>query len=175
VSYEQINGRSKHYVELNNCFDGATNIRAGDTVIFAVQDAFPANSTIPGYVAHILTGTTNDRSAVYRINIDSNNIVTLNLLMQTVPGDIVTVKKGKTYAGRDLCFEAYARRGVVPRWWPFSSTLLVDPTSTDKLVKPHAETTFDQRGTRFFSHRDQYSGPEITDIYLKFPKTTVFE
>ena len=52
--------------------------------------------------------------------------------------------------------------------------LIASSTGPDSLVRAHQETTFDQRGTRFFSYRDQYAGPEINDKYIKFPRIGEF-
>lgn len=152
--------------------DGDTAFADGDTVIFVQPESFGPDK--PGYFERILFGQADEKSYVYRVNIDSWNMVTLTVAHVTQPGDIVTVLKGATYANRRLNFEAYPLHGTSPRWWPFNKPLLVDANITDKLVKPHQETTFDQRGTRFISYRDQYADIDSTAKYIKFPYNGVF-
>jgi len=141
---------------------------------------FSKSVKVPGFVEHIFDGIPNQRAGVYKINIDDSNIVTLSLVRNTNPGDIVEVERGVTYGPNStrgptrLYFESYTRRGNVPRWWKFEGNLIIDPDTNDSLVKSHKETTFDQRGTRFFNYRDQYAGPEEQAKYIKFPKYGVF-
>lgn len=134
---------------------------------------FSETVKIPGFIDHVLEGKPNERSGIYRINI-LNNYVTLSLVKQIKPGDIVSVEKGSTYAGRKMYFEAYAQRGNVPRWWTLTQKLYIEPDSGENTIKPHKETTFDSRGTRFFSYRDQYAEPESLAKYIKFPNYGVF-
>jgi hypothetical protein len=129
---------------------------------------------IPGFNEYILTGRDNERSGIYRINIDSSDTVTLTLLHKVVAGDIVAVRRGVKYGGKRMYFEAYVQHGDVPRWLVLMQDLIAAATGTDSLVRAHQETTFDQRGTRFFSYRDQYAGPEINDKYIVFPKIGEF-
>jgi hypothetical protein len=140
---------------------------------FYSQQPYSHASKIPGFVEHILEGKQNLRSAIYRIHI-IDGIVTLQLQQNINPGDIVDVLSGATYAGRQMYFEAYVKHGNVPRWWTLTQRLYVDPASGESMVKPHKETTFDSRGTRFFSYRDQYAEPETSTKYIKFPKYGVF-
>jgi hypothetical protein len=121
-----------------------------------------------------MTGYSNKRSAVFRINI-VNSRINLTIAHQTAPGDIVTITKGATNAGKELFFEPLPTRGPAPQWRLLTQTFIDDNTGgTDKLVKPHKETTFDQRGTRFFSYRDHYSDIDGSAKYIKFPRDGVF-
>lgn len=129
---------------------------------------------VPGYIEHILENKENLRSAVYKIRI-TNDIVTLELERKTAPGDIVRIKSGATYANKQMYFEPYVRHGNVPRWWVLTQKLYINPTNGESLIAPHKETTFDNRGTRFFSNRDQYSNPDKSTKYIKFPKNGVFK
>lgn len=129
---------------------------------------------IPGFVDHIMTGTFNERAAIYQISIDSNGYVTLTLKTPVIAGDIVAIQSGKRYGGKKLCFEAYVVNGNVPRWTVFSDKLLIESTGDSSLISTHKETTFDNRGTRFFSGRDQYAAPDSKAKYIKFPKLGVF-
>ena len=140
---------------------------------WAISMPYGVAELIPGYKEYILEGRENQRAGIYQINISGDD-VTLTQIATTAPGDIVTIAQGTQYGGKQLYFEAYPRHGNVPRWWVFTADLRFDPTSNDKLIAEHKETTFDQRGTRFFSHRDQYAGPETDAKYIKFPKIGEF-
>lgn len=172
TSYSSINGLTVADLQALGGIDGDTDFADGDTVIFVQPESF--GNQKPGYFERIMLGLADEKSYVYRVNIDSYNMVTLSVAHVTKPGDIVNVVKGATYAGRRLNFEAYPLHGTSPRWWPFNKALLVDPNISDKLVKPHQETTFDQRGTRFISYRDQYADIDSTAKYIKFPNNGVF-
>jgi hypothetical protein len=171
-SYSSINGLTQADLIAAGGIDGDIEFADGDTVIFVQPESF--GNQKPGYFEQIMFGLKDKKSYVYRVNIGSYNMVTLEEAHATKPGDIVTVEKGETYAGRRLNFEAYPLHGTSPRWWPFNKDLIVDANTTDKLIKPHQETTFDQRGTRFISNRDQYADIDSTAKYIKFPNNGVF-
>lgn len=170
--FEEINGKTQGYIRINRVLDGAETFADGETLIFAQQDQFPAD--VPGYFDYISRGVENQRSAVWKINIGDDNIVTLTIERETRPGDIVTATKGTKYPGVTLNFEAYSIHRAYPLWWPFNRTLIDDPLYPESTITPHKETTFDQRGTRFFSYRDQYADIEAEAKYIKFPKDGVF-
>lgn len=172
VPFDEINGRTQGYIRINQSLDGIGVFADGETLIFAHQEDFP--DSVPGYLDYILTGVDNLRSAVWRINIGDDNIVTLTVERLTNPGDIVTAAKGTKYLGQTLNFEAYPLHRSVPMWWPFAKPLINDPLYPESTVKTHKETTFDQQGTRFFSYRDQYADIEAEAKYIKFPKDGVF-
>lgn len=171
IPYSEINGQTVEYIVDNGGLDGATELANGETVIFTQPETF--GNEVPGYLDKILYGVLDEKAAVYQISIDGG-IVTLTPARQTQAGDIVRVINGVTYGGRRMNFEAYPLHGFVPRWWTFTQQLIADPTISDQLVKPHRETTFDQRGTRFFSYRDQYADLDSKAKYIKFPKSGVF-
>jgi hypothetical protein len=172
-SYSSINGKTVADINALGGIDGDTNFKDGDTVIFVQPETFGPEK--PGYFEKIMFGNLDEKSFVYQININQEwNIVTLSVFRQTRPGDIVTVTKGITYKNKKLNFEAYPLHGISPRWWPFNKNLTLDPNSMDNLVEARQETTFDQRGTRFISYRDQYADIDSTAKYIKFPNNGVF-
>lgn len=172
AAYDEINNLPLSVVRSTGSIDGVTNFVDGETLVFYQQDKFP--SSVPGFDDNILKGVENKRSAVFRINIDQDQIVTLTKLRSTACGDVITIAGGITYANRRMNFEAYSLHGFAPRWWIFTKPLSYDSVTTESLVRPHQETTFDQRGTRFFSYRDQYADLDSTAKYIKFPKDGVF-
>lgn len=172
VGYNEIDGVNVYTAMTNGVIDGSMLFQDGETLIFEQQNNFP--TTVAGWLDHIMTGYSNKRSAVFRINI-INSRISLTVEHQTRPGDIVTITKGSTNAGKVLYFEPLPKHGPVPLWWTMTQTLLSDISGgSDSLVKPHKETTFDQRGTRFFSYRDHYTDLDKSAKYIKFPKDGVF-
>jgi hypothetical protein len=172
AAYNDIQGVSVYTVMTSGAIDGSMLFQDGETLIFIQQDKFPAS--VAGWLDHVMVGYSNKRSAVFRINI-VNSRINLTVAHQTAPGDIVTISKGASNAGSTLYFEPLPKHGPVPLWWPLTQTLLDSQSGgTDKLAKAHKETTFDQRGTRFFSYRDHYSDIDSSAKYIKFPKDGVF-
>lgn len=171
-AYDEIHGQLVSTVRATGSIDGVTDFVSGQTLVFYQQDKFP--DSVPGHMDHIMYGFENERSAVYRIDIGSDQVITLTKVRATNPGDVITIAGGVTYAKRRMNFEAYSLHGFVPRWWTFTKELAYDSVTTESLAKPHYETTFDQRGTRFFSYRDHYADLDSTAKYIKFPKDGVF-
>lgn len=170
--YDEINGRTVGYIIDNKSLDGAEEFTGGQTVIFARQDGiFP--DQVPGYIEQILYAATNERAAVYQINIE-DGVVFLEKVRDTLPGDVVKITSGTVYKNLRLYFEAYTKHGTVPRWWPLTVPLVSDIASGETVIVQHNETTFDRRGTRFFTNRDQYAGPETDAKYIVFPKIGAF-
>jgi len=176
AGFDDIHSKGIDEVIQNGNLDGSTSIVDGETVIFYQQDNFPEGAR--DYNDYIERGTPNQRSAVYEIKLQNNGqLIQLNLIRYTQPGDIVTVRKGTVYGGENMVFEAYATHGPVPQWWFFEAELtdLLDSTEpTEKLLKPHVQTTFDKNATKFIGNRDHFADLDTTGKYIKFPKNGVF-
>lgn len=172
-AYNSINSKTKTDIIADGGIDGDINFVDGNTVIFVQPETF--GTAKPGYFDSILfVNARNEQSYIYRINVDEWNMVTLSVFRETIPGDIVTVTGGDTYANQRLNFEAYPLHGTSPRWWPFNRPLLIDADTSDSVIKPHKETTFDQKGTRFISNRDEFTDIDSMAKYIKFPNNGVF-
>jgi hypothetical protein len=105
----------------------------------------------------------NQRAAVWQINIDTNNIVTLHLVKGTDLYDTIFVRNGFTYGGTNIYFDPVIKSAkTVPNY-----SIVPQQIRT-------TYTTFDQNGTRFYDHRDSYVVPEQGDKYIKFTKIGVF-
>jgi hypothetical protein len=105
----------------------------------------------------------NQRAAVWQISIDTNNIVTLNLIKGTDLYDTIFVRNGFTYGGTNIYFDPVVKSGkTVPNY-----SIVPQQIRT-------TYTTFDQNGTRFYDYRDSYVVPEQGDKYIKFTKIGVF-
>ena len=185
IPFSDINGRTLSYIAENGGFDFVYTGVANKTLIFAKQENYSVDTNtawerytsafdedgfdsanfdeveiVPGYF-----DSTNERSGVYKILVDSNNIVTL-VLQQTVDTDerVDVNIGGLTYGGKRLFYDPSVKTGnTVPDY-----SLLSDESLTD-------QTTFDGNGTRFFKYKDSYEEPDINDAYIKWPQVGVFE
>jgi hypothetical protein len=105
----------------------------------------------------------NQRAAVWQVNIDTDNIVTLTLIKGIDYYDTVYVRNGFTYGGTNIYFDPVVKSNkTVPNY-------SIVPQQIRTIY-----TTFDQNGTRFYDNRDSYVVPEQGDKYIKFTKIGVF-
>jgi len=107
----------------------------------------------------------NQRSGIWRLDIDANNIVTLTWRQEILIGEKVRINQGSQYGNTIAVYDPQLKPNeTVP-----SFTILVsenNPSST--------RTTFDGNGTKIIDYRDIYVIPESGDKYLKFPQIGVF-
>jgi hypothetical protein len=105
----------------------------------------------------------NQRAAVWQVNIDTDNIVTLTLVRAIDYYDTVYVRNGFTYGDTNIYFDPVIKSGKsVP-----------DYSKIPQQIRT-TYTTFDGNGTRFYDNRDEYVVPEQGDKYIKFTKIGVF-
>ena len=105
----------------------------------------------------------NQRAAVWQVNIDTDNIVTLTLIKGIDYYDTVYVRNGFTYGGTYIYFDPVVKSDkTVPNY-------SIVPQQIRTIY-----TTFDQNGTRFHDNRDSFVVPEQGDKYIKFTKIGVF-
>jgi hypothetical protein len=105
----------------------------------------------------------NQRAAVWQVNIDTDDIVTLTLIKGIDYYDTVYVRNGFTYGGTNIYFDPVVKSGkTVPNY-------SIVPQQIRTIY-----TTFDQNGTRFYDNRDSFVVPEQGDKYIKFTKIGVF-
>ena len=106
---------------------------------------------------------TNQRVAVWKVNITSENIVNLTLVRGMDYYDTTYVRNGFTYGGTNIYFDPVVKEGnLVPNY-----SIVPQEIRT-------TYTTYDGNGTRFYNHRDNYVVPEQGDKYIKFVQTGVF-
>lgn len=119
---------------------------------------------VPGYNENLLDpNVPNQRIGIWRININSNNIVSLTFVGEINYYDKLYVRSGFTYGGTNIYYDPIVKQGFqVPNY-----SIIPEQIRTDY-------TTFDGNGTRFFDYRDEYVLPESGDKYIKFPKLGVF-
>lgn len=108
----------------------------------------------------------NQRGGIWRININDDDLVTLEFVREVEFGEKIKVLNGVSHGFTFMVYDTNISGGqTVPtyRQW-----------RTD-VETSGGYTVFDSNGTRFFDHRDNYQGPEVDDKYLKFPQIGVFE
>ena len=105
----------------------------------------------------------NQRIAVWQVNINANNIVTLSIVRGIDLYDTIYVRNGFTYGDTNIYFDPVIKSGKsIPNY-----SIVPQQIRT-------TYTTYDGNGTRFYDHRDEYVVPEQGDKYIKFTKTGVF-
>jgi hypothetical protein len=105
----------------------------------------------------------NQRAAVWQVNINDDNIVTLTLIRAIDYYDTVYVRNGFTYGDTNIYFDPIVKTGKsVP-----------DYSKIPQQIRT-TYTTFDGNGTRFYDNRDEQVVPEQGDKYIKFTKIGVF-
>lgn len=174
VDYLEVAGQSIANFRINAGVKDQDTVKTGDTVIFSKRGTFPPE--IPGWLDQILVaGLENYQAAIFTIVIEDNS-VTLTMSHICRPGDIINVTRSEGYENKQLFLQAYPKQDIVPHWWTLTDPLIDDifKRTSDKLLKPHNETTFDKGGTRFVSNRTYYSNLDPVAKYIKFPKTGVF-
>jgi hypothetical protein len=163
------------------------NVSPGETLIFAQQEGFDSindgwnfypqpydaeGHTLSGFydTLQIIPGffenqqdplVSNQRAGIWRVNINTNNIVTLSFIRQINVNQIITVRNEAT--------KLFLDPGVKPGNTVPAYSLLSQ--STRSAIE---DTSFDGEGTRFASAKDSYTDPGTLDKYLKFIKTGVF-
>ena len=121
-------------------------------------------AVVPGAV--ISYEIDNQRGGIWRININDEDLVSLEFVREVDFGEKIKVLNGVSHGFTFMVYDTNIRGGqTVPtyRQW-----------RTD-VETSGGYTVFDNNGTRFFDHRDNYQGPEADDKYLKFPQIGVFE
>ena len=186
ISFDNFN-----YVSVRSLQEQGYRVQNGDTLIFAQQegfgglndgwnqytevygvepgsglgydtDNFDALNVVPGYTESIGNSSiSNQRAGIWKVTINSTDMVTLEFQRQVLPGQVINVITETS----KLFYDPQIKAGKTVPEYSLISTLLPDSTQN---------TSFDGEGTRFSSNRDNYTEPGTLDKYLKFPKTGVF-
>lgn len=122
------------------------------------------SSYIPGSNENLLDpAVTNQRAGIWRINIDSDSIVTLSFVQSLSFYDAVYVRNGFTHGATHIYYDPIVKSGLtVPNYSVIPEQIRI------------IATTFDGGGTKFLNFRDNYSVPGEGDKYIKFGKNGVF-
>jgi hypothetical protein len=106
----------------------------------------------------------NQRIGKWRVNIDSNNFVTLTFVEPINFFDKLFVRNGNTQSGNTLFFDPTIYSG---HYVPGFSLLSLNRANNNG-------TTFDANSTRFLTNRDVATVPGVGDKYIEFTKLNVF-
>ncbi|CAB4130239.1 hypothetical protein UFOVP116_339 [uncultured Caudovirales phage] len=186
AAFSQINWGMLSDLTAAGVFDGLTTDLNNKTLIFAKQENYSVtteyvtgweNYKSPWENGGFDTGTydefdyvagygsiNNQRSGVYKININDDGIVQLEFVQPVAAGKRVDIRSGGTMFGdKQLFYDITAKLGQSdPDYTPITDFVIGLPTS------------FDGKGTRFFSNKDVYTKPDTGDKYIMFPKIGVF-
>jgi hypothetical protein len=134
------------------------------TVTSADDLGWDAAKYIPGSNEHLLDpAVPNQRSGIWKINIDADDIVQLTFVQTVDYYNTLFVRNGFTHGGTNIYYDPIIKSGLtIPNY-------SVIPQQINIVA-----TTFDGGGTKFLNYRDSYSVPEQGDKYIKFAKTGVF-
>ena len=127
----------------------------------------PANVLIPGYLEKVnLLSLVNQRGGIWKISINSENVVQLTFDREISLGSYIYVTEGNTHSNSYQLYDPDTLQlgYVTPQYTQTFSSVL----------KPRAKTTFDHANTIFINNVDTYTIPLQGDKYLKFPKIGVF-
>ena len=126
--------------------------------------AWDAASYVPGYDEHLLDPTIIDkRIGIWRVNIDTDNLVTLTFVRAINYYDTLFIRNGFTHGATNIYYDPVIK----------PNRNLPNYSIIPQQINTKA-TTFDGNGTKFLNYRDSYSVPEKGDKYIKFAKTGVF-
>jgi hypothetical protein len=107
----------------------------------------------------------NNRMAIYTVNIDSDEILTLTLDTQTVTDDYISSSQGQKYAGGTLLYRPSTPQQDLEfvNWQPLI-------TATTVIT---GETLFDGGSVAWVDPVDMYDTSDALDKYLVFPKANI--
>jgi hypothetical protein len=105
----------------------------------------------------------NQRAGIWRININTDDIVTLDFVRAINFNDKLYVRNGQTHGSTNVYYDPVVRSNkTIPGYTTLTQQINIKTT------------TFDGSGTKFFSQRDKYTLPEENNKYIKFGKLGVF-
>lgn len=140
-----------------------------NTVVTAVNGrTLTTNNLLAGVTAGTVIGyeIVNQRGGIWRVNIDADELVTLEFVQEVRVGQKIKVQGGYSNGFTFMVYDYNVGAGsTVPAYRRWST----------EIQATGEYTVFDGNGTRFFNNRDTYLEPESDDKYLKFPQIGVFE
>lgn len=185
AAYSQINWAQKTDLLNAGVFDGIKTDVVGKTIIFAKQenynitteyvtgwenylnpwenDGFDAGTYdefeyIPGYY-----DDTNHRSGVFKITETEDGFIKLEFVQSVAAGKRVDVKPGGLeYGDKQVYYDISAKPGQSQPDYSYIANFSIG-----------AQTSFDGRGTRFFSDKDAYAPPDTGDQYIRWPTLNI--
>ncbi len=142
---------------------GSMNMYVGQFQVS--QTAGGAPVTLSNSSGSMFANYGNNRMAIYTINIDSNDTITLTLDEQTVTDDYVTSSQGQKYAANTYLYRPGAAQQTFEfvNWQPLI-------TATTVIT---GETVFDGGSIAWVDPVDMYDTSDALDKYLVFPKANI--
>lgn len=101
------------------------------------------------------------RLAIYRINVDASNVVSLTLETTVTTNDSIRITRGVRFNNTTLYLPNSAPAGLTFRTW----SLIPERATTP--------TIFDGGATTFIAPADRWTATDEFDKYLVFPKTNI--
>lgn len=180
LGFSEINGRTLAEIAARGGIDGVVGRQVDDrTLIFFKQESFGRISPDMMFTDYLepydstnydAAGTLYDESVVltpaerlyiYRITIETGNIVRLVLAQTTTINDYVSIRFGRTFANNNLYIPANPSVGQTLLAWSY-----IPETPTDATV-------FDGDSTRFIAPSDRWQPGDDFDKYIVFSKTNI--
>lgn len=175
VLYANVYYRTERSFTSSNVFSTSATIDGNAVVVLtslptpSSPDLTPAlgwdkATYVPGSNENLLDpAVVNQRAGIWRINIDSDNIVTLSFVQSLDYYNTVYVRNGFTNGSTHIYYDPIVKPGLtVPNYSVIPEQIRI------------IATTFDGNGTKFLDYRDNYSVPGEGDKYIKFGKNGVF-
>lgn len=169
VLYDQVTRTTADQISAMTSFDtvgyDADGYEEPQTEVIVSGSADPLDGTagtfdVGGFdQARILT--TSERISVYTVSVNSDNIVNLTLAKTITNLDYVTVQKGIRFNNTQLYIPSVPNPGFTRIAW---SLIPEEPTTA---------TVFDGGSTVFSVPADTWTGSNIHDKYLVFPKENI--
>jgi Putative Ig domain len=125
-------------------------------------EPFDLGVVVPGEIdTQLYAGTNNLRMAIWKMTVDENDIVTLEVVENTTTYDYVTVTNGLNFNNADLYVPAAPAPGLeLISWVPLPIT-------------QKGATTFDMNSLLFIDPVDMYNATDDYDAYLVFPHRNI--
>ena len=157
-------GPADGWVNYSDLWIGASNVPGSPYQGYSTE-GYDEYAIVPGYLEKIQgTSPINKRGGVWKISIDSNNIISLAFVQEVLPYDRIRVNFGGNYGNSVLYYNNKRVIGQsVPEYAIFKNQVVAN-----------GPTTFNGATTKFFSGRDRYYTPNSQDKYVKFPQFGVF-
>jgi hypothetical protein len=134
------------------------------TITIIDDIGWDASAYIPGYNENNINPLiANQRAGVWRIDIDSEDIVTLTYIQAIAIYNSVFVKNGYTRGATNIYLDPVIKpNNLIPNYSIIQEQISI------------VSTQFDGNGTTFYDYRDSYTVPTSMDKYIKFSKLGVF-
>ena len=141
----------RQYTSLNDGW----NIETGLFGIDEYGNSYALSTVVPYELRH----------GIWRVSISADQVITLVYVKDVLYNQYVHIVAGTSYRETKLYYDPLVHPGhTVPEYSILSAHVNVSTETT----------RFDGGGTKFCNDRDQFTLPEVGDVYLKFPKSNAY-